>query len=117
MSTGTLYEGDIAAHSPYEQPVAHITNVTLVVSRPATAQRVHAVSPTQLLQCLGRVFDDEIDYLSQWRIIDVFLRNLFASRMKVFVNWVFNLPMARPHRQHPRVHGLRNTSALYRPLR
>ena len=73
MSTGTLYKGDIAAHSPYEQPVARITNVTLVASRLATAQRVHAVSPTQLLQCLGRVFDDEIDHLSQWRIIDVFL--------------------------------------------
>lgn len=93
MSTGTLYEGDIAAHLPYEQPVAHITNVTLVASRPATAQRVHAVSPTQLLQCFGRVFDDEIDYLSQWRIIDVFL----TQSLRITYEGIRELGFQSPH--------------------
>lgn len=93
MSTGTLYEGDIAAHSPYEQPVARITNVTLVASRPTTAQRVHAVSPTQLLQCLGRVFDDEIDHLSQWRIIDVFL----TQSLRITYEGIRELGFQSPH--------------------
>lgn len=46
------------------------------------------------MQCLGRVFDDEIDYLSQWRIIDVFLTQSLRITYEgirelelVFVNW------------------------------